>query len=194
MPRLIALAILLLAACDQPLSLEHDTDQPLTQADAVPAGTTPTHGYWALSRWPTLVLDVDGSCPAEAVQAALGPFHDAGIEIKHEVGKCRSDHWYIEDGRICLRTDEEGLTDHGLAGSAYWWPRPGTSDEIAMGGISVQSDCNPMVIAHEAGHILGLGHSDDRANTMYPLESDVLSFDAADLQAIVARRAAYLAR
>lgn len=152
------------------------------------------HGYWALSRWPTLVLDDGGSCPAEAVDEALAPLRAAGIEIKHEVGKCRSDHWYIEDGRICLRTDEESLSEHGLAGSAYWWPRPGTSDEIAMGGISVQPDCNPMVIAHEVGHILGLGHSEDKGETMYPAESEVLHFSEADLKAIVARRAAYLAR
>jgi hypothetical protein len=191
---LLAATGLLLLACGQPRSLEYDVNQPLTHTADLPTGSTPMHGYWALSRWPTLVRDEAGSCPAEAVDEALKPFHDAGIEIKHEVGKCRSDHWYIEDGRLCLRTDDEGLSEHGLAGSAYWWPRPGTSDEIAMGGINVQSDCNPMVIAHEVGHLLGLGHSKDKANTMYPLESDVLSFDAADLQAIVARRAAYLAR
>jgi hypothetical protein len=190
---LMAAALLvLLTACDAPSSLEHDTDQPLTSAPTVD-GETPTHGFWAYRRWPTLVLDEAGSCPVEAVEAALAPFRAAGIDVAYEAGVCRPDHWYVEDGRVCLRTDDDALWEDRDAGHAWWRPRLDAEDQIVTGGITVWSSCNPMVIAHEVGHLLGLGHSDDRAHTMYPAESDVLAFGERDLPAIVARRAEYLA-
>lgn len=185
MQRLAILAALLLAACHAPGNLSHDTDQPLVETTSV-AGETPTHGFWAYRRWPTLVLDTAGSCPAEAVEAAMAPFYAAGIDVAYEVGECRPDHWYVEDGRVCLRTEE------GIAGHAWWRHSPDVVGEIMTGGIAVGPHCNPMAIAHEVGHVLGLGHSEDVGHTMYPAETDVLSFGDVDLQAIVARREAHL--
>lgn len=190
MQRLAILAALLLAACHAPGDLSHDTDQPLTETVPV-AGWTPTHGFWAYRKWPTLVLDEAGSCPVEAVEAALAPFHEAGIEIGYESGECRPAFFRVEDGRVCLQVDDDGLWEAEAAGEAYWRTRKGT-DQIVEGGIRVMSSCNPMVIAHEVGHVLGLGHSEDVEHTMYPAESDVLSFGDVDLQAIVARREAHL--
>lgn len=190
MQRLAILAALLLTACDAPGDLSHDTDQPLTETTQV-AGETPTHGFWAYRRWPTLVLSTAGSCPVEAVEAALAPFHEAGIEIGYVAGECRPAFWRVEDGRVCLRVDDDGLYEAEAAGEAYWRTRKGT-DQIVEGGIRVMSHCNPMAIAHEVGHVLGLGHSEDTAHTMYPAESDVLAFGDVDLQTIVAMREAHL--
>lgn len=202
MTRLLAAALVLLTACDHQRDLEHDTAQPLTESTD---GTTPTHGYWALRAWPTLVLSEDGSCPVEAVDKALEPFLAAGIAIRHEVGVCNPEHWNVEDGRVCLEVDDEGLQERHVAGNAWWryrtrsesvvedgvrFTRVRNTDQITVGGIRVKSSCNPMVIAHEVGHILGLGHSEDPGETMWPSESDVLAFSGADLASIVARHAA----
>lgn len=200
--RILLAAALLLTACGAPTDLEHDTDRPLTEV--IPGGPTPTHGYWALRAWPTLVLSEDGSCPVEQVDKALAPFLAAGIAIRHEVGKCHPSHWNVEDGRVCLAVDDAGLSERHLAGNAWWryrqWSeivvedgvrirRVHDTDQITVGGIRVKSDCNPMVIAHEVGHILGLGHSEDPAETMFPAASDVLSFAPGDLEWLVAKHA-----
>jgi hypothetical protein len=172
----------LLCACADPGSLEHDTAQPLTEVVA-----DGTHGHWALHRWPTLVLDVEGSCPVEEVDKALAPFLAAGIEMRREVGVCHPDHYHIEDGRVCLRVDDERLAERKAAGVAWWRVRRGAPDEITVGGVIVRSDCLPMVIAHEVAHVLGLEHSEREGDTMYPAVSDALEFGG-QLALIVAAR------
>lgn len=176
MRRLIATTLLLLAACDAPTSLEGDTNHPLTE---LATSATPIHGYWALYNWPTLVLDETGSCSEEAVEAALHPFHAAGIPLDYEPGACAPAHWHIEDGRICLSVDDDGLIERGVAGSASWRVRRGTTDEIVRASVSVRSECNPMVIAHEVGHVLGLSHSEDPTDTMWGVEGEALEFHGA---------------
>jgi hypothetical protein len=172
----------LLCACADAGSLEHDTAQPLV--DVVADGT---HGHWALHRWPTLVLDVEGSCPVAEVDKALAPFLAAGIEMRREVGVCHPDHYHIEDGRVCLRVDDERLAERKAAGVAWWRVRRGAPDEITVGGVIVRSDCLPMVIAHEVAHVLGLEHSEREGDTMYPAVSDALEFGG-QLALIVAAR------
>lgn len=185
MTRLLAIALLLLTACDQPGERIDATDQQLPIA----AGETPTHGYWALTRWPTLVLSEAGTCPVEAVEAALKPFHAAGIAIAYVAGECRPDAFHVEDGRLCLRTE-------GTRGGNTWWRyKPGTTDEISVGGITVGSDCDTVTLAHEVGHALGLGHNEDPTHPMYPAVTGEQSLDfGTDLAVVVARHQAYLER
>lgn len=186
MTRLLLTLLLLTVACDQPDSLVDDTDQPLP---ATLEGETPAHGYWALTRWPTLVLDVEGSCPEEAVEAALAPYRKAGIDIAHEAGECRPDAFHVEDGRVCLRTDAE----MDKAGKAWWRDHPGTTDRITAGSIRIAPRCNPVTIAHELGHVIGFGHSEDPTHTMYGVEHHNNDFQG-ELELMAERRAVELAR
>lgn len=114
---------------------------------------------------PRFVIDERRACPEAAVEAAFSLWWDAGVELQWEVGACPET---MIEGVICIHTDDSpSMAAARRLGSASWWTREEAPFYTFLGDIAVRSECDAAVIAHEVGHILGLGHSDHPEHTMY---------------------------
>lgn len=147
------------------------------------------------ARWPTVARPVaicsfSANHPAwlteaqfrQAVADAASTWNrvDAAIGIRY-VGDCtRGNRWVTDDGfnqvgfddaREALTGSAVGVTRAITDWSPQWSP---TSRTIIEADIVLDADfanepaCFATAVTHEMGHVLGFGHSDSKADLMYP--------------------------
>lgn len=119
----------------------------------------------------------------DAVSAAAGMWNTVEVAVGLSYsGDCASGvRWENNNGRNELGWDDSRLVIAGsTAGVARgtWQNLPGFGaiterrftefDVVFKRDLSVPDRCLRSIVAHEMGHILGLGHSDDPNDLMYP--------------------------
>lgn len=108
---------------------------------------------------------------------SVGLFVQKGEEIKAQ--NMGSIPVFVVDFKKGKLADYDGTV---IKGGAYW-PSKGFMDIVYFAGLASGNTYDikkmELIVAHETGHALGLGHASDEKNLMYPLQLDGKSLDAA---------------
>lgn len=104
----------------------------------------------------------------DAIQAAFGEWTKAGVPVRFEFGGDSSDAEVTVKWRIQFEIERTGQTDvtwdqNGLIQSAVV-----TLATFDPKGRPMESDDIRVVATHEVGHLLGLDHSKDSTDIMFP--------------------------
>ncbi|MBM3140002.1 MAG: matrixin family metalloprotease [Chloroflexi bacterium] len=156
--------------------------------DFPPCGGPP--GRWTLAKVPVAFCTFQANRPAsitadafrEAVRAAARMWNAAelGIGVRYDGDCTTGTRWENSDGTNQIGFDDsrrviQGSTAALARGSWSNVPRFGPVQDrqfnefdIVLGGqLEVSDQCLRSILAHEVGHTLGLGHSDDSRDLMY---------------------------
>ena len=162
-----------------------------TTVDAVVAAALPSAPHWRTGERALVLVDQTGDPEWEqATRYAVTVWNRSGGDVR--VTWARGDGPCRGDGRrvpVCLTRHRtlERVGPPGLEGLTR--PAPGSAGHYVGAVVRVCSDCGldparrRVVLTHELGHVLGLGHSRQPTSVMHPVGGAELP-SAADYAAL----------
>jgi len=180
-----------------PLAIDFFSD--CTGSAGDPGSCGPPAARWVPPDNPPEFCSAQASRPAgitaqafrDAVEQAAATWNsvEAAIGARY-VGDCSTSSWRYEDGVNQVGWDDGRQAVVGAEAGVTrgsWFLLPGNAKEFAEADIVLEGSdvggippvCFQSVVTHEMGHALGFGHSDNRADLMYP------AFDPDDLSTCI---------